>query len=235
MRTILIDCRYFNTISAVWGGLFHVLPSYSSPALPAPVCSHPDMTLFDAGEKTFVCAPEAYDYYRRLLSGYGVKLVQGETVLSSHYPADIAYNVARAGKCLIGHKTYADPAILRIAKENGLSFYPTRQGYAKCSSCIISENALITSDPSIARSAQDAGLDVLSVRGGGVLLPGYDAGFLGGACGLLSSGELLCFGDITAHPDYCSIRSFCVRRGVSLRYLKNRPLTDIGTILSIDG
>lgn len=234
MSTILVDFRYFDEICAAWGNDFEILPSANHPKLAAPVSAHPDMSMFCAGRGRFVCAPEVYPYYSELLKKYDVKLVQGETNLKSHYPADVAYNVARAGKCLIGHPSSVDPAIVRIAKENGLLLYPTKQGYAKCSSCIVSESALITSDPSIARSAQMAGLAALKIRPGHVLLPGYDNGFIGGASGLLPSGKLLFFGDITVHPDYPLIRDFCTQRGVSLRYLKNRPLTDIGTILSID-
>ncbi len=234
MSTILVDRRYLKEIDRAWGKEHFVIPAAFCAQLAEPISCHPDMTLFSFGQKQFICPPDTFSYYRRVLSGQNVKLVQGERVLSCHYPQDIAYNVARVGKCLIGHKSSADPVILRMAKENGLSYYPTQQGYAKCSSCIISESALITSDPSIARSAQEAELDVLKIRPGNVLLPGYSTGFLGGACGLLPTGELLCFGDITAHPDFLPIRRFCAQHGVELRYLKHRPLTDIGTILSID-
>lgn len=233
MHTILTDCRYYEEICAAWGKEFHVLPSFYHPQLPTPTAAHPDMTLFSAGNKTFICAPEAYSYYQRLLVSCRVKLVQGEQSPAGHYPKDIAYNVARAGKHLFAHPS-ADPAILRYAEENDFLIHKTKQGYAKCSSCIVSEGALITADPSIFRTAREAGLSVLKVRPGAVDLPGYDCGFLGGASGLLPDGRLLFFGDISAHPDSRAIFDFCARFGVRVQYLKNRPLTDIGTILSID-
>lgn len=234
MQTILVDARFYDEISSYWGDKYRILPSAVCPSLEEPVCAHPDMTVCSLGDGIYVCSPDSFDYYSRILSDCGIKLVQGGTSLKSNYPDDIAYNVARAGKCLIGHKTSSDPVLLHIAKEKGLLFYPTKQGYAKCSSCIISEDALITSDPSIARSTQEAGIDVLKIRSGHVKLTGYDYGFLGGACGITACGELLCFGDISRHPDYNAIYEFCKKHGVALRYLKNRPLEDIGTILSID-
>lgn len=233
MQTILVDARYFDEICLAWGNEYNILPSYVCKSLPEPVCAHPDMTIFDAGCGVYVCAPESYDYYDRLFSGMGIKLLCGTSTLGCNYPTDIAYNVARVGKTLLGHKRSVDPLILKLAKEEGLSFFPSPQGYSKCSSCIISENALITQDPSIARSAIDAKLNVLKIRPGHILLPGYDTGFIGGASGLDGCGKLLFFGDITLHPDFPLIRDFLLKHKVRFSYLKNRPLTDIGTILSI--
>ncbi len=234
MQTILVDARFYDEICSLWGEDYRILPSYVSNLLAQPVCAHPDMTICSLGEGVYVCSYDSFSYYSRILSDCNIKLVQGSTRLKSNYPDDIAYNVARAGKYLIGHKDFSDPVLLQAAKEKGLLFYPSKQGYAKCSSCIISENALITSDPSIARSAQEAGIDVLKIRSGYVKLKGYDCGFIGGACGLMPTGELLCFGDISQHPDYDEIYKFCKKYGVNLKFLKNRPLEDIGTILSID-
>ena len=233
MQTILVDARYFDEIHSAWGNEFNVLPSYVCKSLPEPVCAHPDMTVFDAGDGVYVCAPESYDYYDKLFAGLGIKLLCGTTELSCNYPGDIAYNVARVGKKLLGHSSAVDPLILRLAEEKGLSFYPSAQGYSKCSSCIISENALITQDPSIARSACDAKLDVLKIRPGHVMLPGYDSGFIGGSSGLAQDCKLLFFGDITLHPDFPLIRDFLSKHSVEFCYLKSRPLADIGTILSI--
>ncbi|MBR5157324.1 MAG: hypothetical protein IKW59_06115 [Clostridia bacterium] len=233
MQTILVDARFYDEIKSVWGKDYRILPSYVSKLLAEPVCAHPDMTICSLGGGIYVCSPDSFDYYSRILADCDIKLVQGATCLKSNYPEDIAYNVARAGKCLIGHEMFSDPVLLQIAKENGLLFYPTKQGYAKCSSCIISENALITSDPSIVRSAQEAGIDVLKIRPGYVNLKGYDCGFIGGVCGVTPKGELLCFGDMSSHPDYIEICDFLKKHNVALKDLKNRPLEDTGTILSI--
>ncbi len=233
MQTILVDARYFDEICLAWGNEYNVLPSYVCKSLPKPVCAHPDITIFDAGDGVYICAPESYDYYDKLFAGLGIKLLCGTTKLSCNYPGDIAYNVSRVGKTLLGRRDSVDPLILRLAEEKGLSFSSTAQGYSKCSSCIISENALITQDPSIARSACDANLDVLKISPGHILLPGYDTGFIGGSSGLSQNGKLLFFGDITLHPDFSLIRDFLYKHNIDFCYLKNRPLTDIGTILSI--
>lgn len=233
MQTILVDCRYYEEIFGIWGKDFHILPSFYHKKIAEPVAAHPDMSLFHADGKNFICAPEAYEYYSSLLSPMGVKLVQGNHTLSGHYPKDIAYNVARAGNHLFGHPS-ADPAVLRFAEESGFLFHKIKQGYAKCSSCIVSENALITADSSVFRTAQEAGLSVLKISPVGILLPGYDCGFIGGASGLLPDGRLLFFGDVSRHPDGSAIFEFCALHGVSVKDIKNKPLTDIGTILSID-
>lgn len=232
MQTILVDCRYYDEICSVWGKEFHILPSFYHPKLAEPIAAHPDMTLFAAGKGCFFCAPEAYEYYASLLEPFAIELVAGESFLDCHYPEDIAYNVARVGEHLFGHPS-ADPAVFRFAQENALQFHRVKQGYAKCSSCVISENALITADVSVFRAAERAGVSALKISDGGILLPGYDCGFIGGASGRLPDGRLLFFGNVSLHPDADAIFSFCAQYGVCILDIKNKPLTDIGTILSI--
>lgn len=233
MEILLADVRYIEKLNDAFGQDYTILPTVCCPHLAPPVCAHPDMVLFDFGDGTIVCAPEVFSYYETLLCPYGVKLVQGKSALKSHYPEDVAYNVARAGNSLLGHPSAVDALILRMAEEKGFSFFATKQGYAKCSSCIVSDDGLITADPSIARSANNAGKDVLLITQTGISLPGYDCGFFGGATGLTSKSELLVFGDLVVHPDEIAIYNFCEKHGVRVRDIKGKPLTDIGTVMSI--
>ncbi len=66
------------------------------------------------------------------------------------------------------------------------------------------------------------------------MLSGYDYGFIGGASGF-AYGCLLFFGDICKHKSFQNIKRFAEIKGVELEYMKDFPLTDVGTIIGIDG
>ena len=105
-----------------------------------------------------------------------------------------------------------------------------RQGYAKCSTVIVDEDSIITYDRGLGQRCIEAGMDVLFVSPGHVLLEGYESGFLGGASGRI--GDTVYFnGDLTEHPDFQAIKDFIEERGLSSKWFPDWPLTDIGTIL----
>ena len=83
----------------------------------------------------------------------------------------------------------------------GLELIPVKQGYAKCSLCIVSENAVITADEGLAYTLCRAGLDVLKIIPGCIRLPGYGYGFIGGCCGKLDAATMAFAGDPLTHPD----------------------------------
>ena len=67
-----------------------------------------------------------------------------------------------------------------FCEEKKLTYHAVKQGYAKCSTVLVNEQACITADTSIAAAVKQCGLDVLQIRPGFVELPGYPYGFLGG-------------------------------------------------------
>ncbi len=105
--------------------------------------------------------------------------------LSPAYPGDIIYNACSTGKFFIHNLKYTAPELLAAADEMGLIRLNVSQGYAKCSTCVVREDAIITYDRGIAGAAAAAGLEVLVIRPGYVELPGYNTGFIGGASGLV--------------------------------------------------
>ena len=89
---------------------------------------------------------------------------------------------------------YTAPELLGKVEELGLIRVNVSQGYAKCSTCVVGEDAIITYDRGIAKAADAAGMDVLVIEPGHVDLPGYDTGFIGGASGLVT--------DLRTHADH---------------------------------
>jgi len=81
-----------------------------------------------------------------------------------------------------------------------------------------------------ANALKNTDVEVLTVREGHVLLPGFDTGFIGGASGRVGD-EIIFNGDLSAHPDFEKIRDFIQCRGLKVRYFPGLPLTDIGSII----
>ena len=156
--------------------------------------------------------------------------------LGSAYPADILYNACCTGHYFIHNLKYTAPELLaaseQVAHHMKKPLLPVSvpQGYTKCNIVCVDENSIITSDAGIEKSCVSAGMSVLLIRPGPVLLPGYSYGFLGGASGRI--GDKIVFnGDLSAHPDFNVISAFIESRGLSCVYFKDYPLTDIGSII----
>ncbi|MBO7309884.1 MAG: hypothetical protein J6U86_00645, partial [Clostridia bacterium] len=201
-------------------------------SLPAPVASHPDMLVFVCGKKIFTygqyLSENACIFEELIKLGYSVQCVCEAP--ANKYPKDIPLNCAVVGKNIIANKKYASASILSLASDEGLSILHTPQGYAKCSTVTVSENAIITADASIYKAAISAGIDALQITPEHVRLKGYGTGFIGGASGVLENAVLFC-GDIKAHPDHDKIREFCNAHKKATVSLSSSPLYDLGTIL----
>lgn len=229
-KRVVLDYRAdYDTVKSLEKAGVGILPTVPLPSVLRPVDGHPDMALCHAGGNRFVAAPEVHGYYAEQLTPADVK--RGEKYLSPEYPKDIAYNCAVIGKYLVcGEK---DTSSVLLDANSGKTVINVRQGYAKCSICIVNENALITADKGIAERCADAGFDVLKIAPGHVELPGMDCGFIGGAAGLLAPGILAVNGELKEHPCGDDIKSFCRMHGTDIYELKKGQIKDIGTIMPV--
>lgn len=154
--------------------------------------------------------------------------------LGEKYPEDIRYNAACTGRFFIHNLKYTDNELFSVVQSMGLKTVNTRQGYSKCSIALVDENSAITSDDGSAKAMTAAGIDVLLIEKGHVLLKGYNYGFIGGTCGRVGN-ELVFNGDLSNHPDYERIKDFVKAKGITLKHFPEYPLEDIGSIIcSID-
>jgi hypothetical protein len=211
---------------------FDVLSIPPSPRLAPPVRSHSDMLIFPIGDtifchKSFAKENEVFLSHLRA-RGYNIRGIGGE--YREDYPHDVRFNAAIIGKRIfIGFRTEADE-ICAYAIENGFEIIRVRQGYTKCSTCIVSENAIITADATIEKAARDIGIDVLRISDGHVDLHGYSHGFIGGASGAFSD-TVYFTGDPRLHPDGDKILEFCQKHGKKVSFMEGKKLFDIGSIL----
>lgn len=202
--------------------------------LPSPLACHVDMQLVNINDGVFVYAPGISEKILKFLQKFGFDLIQGSITTKGYYPFDIAYNCAIVGKNAFLNPRYTDPLLLDLIKRFGINIYPVKQGYAKCSTCTVSEEAIITADIHIYRKAIEAGLDVLIIPPQTkIILPGYDYGFIGGASGVISDDELAFFGDIKFLPDADTIMKFCKKHGKKILSLSKANIVDVGGLFPL--
>ena len=151
-------------------------------------------------------------------------------LVGSAYPEDCICNAACTGKYFIHRLDITDKDLLETADDLGMTMIDVPQGYTKCSVLVVDDDSIITSDRGIEKSCTKAGMDVLLIRPGNIVLDGFKYGFIGGASGRIED-MILFEGDITAHPDYETIYGFITSRGLDIEYNTDMTLTDIGSII----
>lgn len=195
------------------------------------ICGHSDIMLHKINKNTVVVEPTVYNYFLEKMKN--ITVLKGITMLKSEYPFDIAYNCARVGNNIFCNEKFTDKRILNHYRENGYKIINSKQGYAKCSICIVSDNAIITSDKNISIQAEKNRIDVLRVDDSKIKLIGFEHGFIGGATGLITKDILAVNGDIQFHSDCNKILDFCYGYNIKVLSLNNEEITDIGSIISV--
>lgn len=233
----VVDCRlpHDAEMSLVEQG-FSLLKLPPSPLLPPPVASHPDMLVFFAPDAILTTPSYAAVANRELaLLSTAAKrpLICVAEDFGNSYPRDVLLNAAPMGSALLCLPSAVTASLL---ENPSYQICAVRQGYAKCATLPVSESALITADPSIAKVAKKVGIDALQVRPDAVALSGYDRGFLGGAASFgpyRQHRNILFCGDLDTHPDAAAMRAFCAHYGKKTVSLSHAPLYDVGTIFLI--
>jgi hypothetical protein len=211
----------------------HVVRTTCCKELYPAISYHPDIQLHPINEKEIVIAPNVYDNMEKALTQLGLSVIKGSTDLKSNYPHNVAYNVARISNFAIHCFKYTDPNLLKLLKQEDVEFIDVKQGYSKCSICIINERAIITADQGIAKAVEKNGIEALLVSPGYILLPGLSYGFIGGASGLLGRDQLAFSGNLSHHPDYVRIIKFLDEQKMNPIFLSHEDLIDIGSMIPI--
>lgn len=195
------------------------------------VSSHPDMLLFHAGGRLIFLEPEQKELAAALAEeGFEVRFTKP---LSGEYPKDIALNIAAGRDFALGLLEHNCPAAKTALEAHGRALINTRQGYAKCSLCFVTERAFITEDSGIAALLQSRGFDVLNISKGDIFLSGSHYGFFGGCAGKISENTLAVNGSLSYHRDGDRIAEFAKKHGVEILQLTGGKITDIGGILPL--
>lgn len=199
------------------------------------LAGHADLSVLHTGGEKVMLAP--YLKGSRVadrLWELGAEILFPDIQQHASYPEDVQLNLCLLG----GYVLYNAKAVPRTAVEyltNYGSFYfiNCRQGYTRCSCCVVDAYSLITADRGIAAQAASAGLSVLLISPGHILLDGFLYGFIGGASFKLSDHEMAFTGRLDTHPDRDRILQFLSQRDVEAVFLTEEPIFDIGSAVPI--
>ena len=226
MKQIITDYRTDEDTKAELKKLgFSVIDTKPIKALYTEVEGHGDMQIHIVNGKA-ICEPTVYNYYLKKLKN--VDVICGSVAINGKYPEDIAYNTCAIGNTAVCKVSNTAPEIINEYK----NIIDTRQGYAKCSLCVLNDYSVITSDNGLYKQLTNLGFNILKINPGHIAL-GSMEGFIGGASGLIKPNLIAFNGDISEHPDYKNIKCFCRDLNIDIISLKKGVLTDIGSFLVV--
>lgn len=234
--TVIIGEKYCNMLQngvENWG--INVLPMPDNPCIDARLSGHADLSVLHLGGNRLLLAPYLKgSSFSQQLGNMGFDLEFADIEQSALYPNDAQMNV-----CIIGDKVIYNPKTVPDVMVKYLTFgdravqINNRQGYSRCSVCVVSDDAIITADEGIYRSAEAHGIDVLKIQPGYIDLPGFDYGFIGGASFKISDTKLAFTGGLDRHPDAEQIIEFTSLHNVDIVYITDKPAFDIGGAIPI--
>jgi len=221
-KKVPLFCDYKNSIETV-----------SVPVLPESMRYHLDLQICHVGEGTFLCAPEVYEYYEEKLFPYGGRVICGDKRVGGTYGDDCAYNILVLGKYAFHNTKFTPETAKKYFEENGVTLVHVNQGYTKCATAPVRENAVITADPSIKNAMEILGIECLLIDWQGVELQGFSYGFFGGACGRISKNEFYISGSLKNHPSKDKIAGFLAKHNMNLLQAGDEVPFDFGSLIMI--
>ncbi|WZL74490.1 hypothetical protein QBE52_07065 [Clostridiaceae bacterium 35-E11] len=234
VATVIVDGRTSSTImNNLYNKAIHIIKTPLCNDIYDAIKGHPDLLLHPVTSQDIVVAPNVYKQLKDPLEALGCNIIKGRTVLKRNYPDNIAYNIARVSNFAIHNFNYTDRCTLELLERKEIKRIHVKQGYSKCSICIVNDHAIITSDRGIAKAVEKHGIEVLTIAPGYIDLPGLDYGFIGGTSGLIGKNKLAFSGYLEHHSDYAEILYFLKRHNVAEIFLsKDKPM-DIGSIIPL--
>lgn len=161
---------------------------------------------------------------------------KGSSPVGKQYPDDIKYNICQIGRKIIHNFKYTDSLVNDYINSIGLKKINIKQGYAKCSIAVTSENSCMTSDEGIYKTLQKENIDVLLLRDEIIHLQDKNKnitnmnGFIGGSCCIIDNKFIL-FGDSNKLKSKAQLVDFLNKQKLELIDFKNLEIIDYGGII----
>ena len=233
-KYILIGEKYVSSLSPTLNSLgFHVISVPGNPNIDPRLSSHVDLSIFCADNIIFAAKHLEDSKLNQFICKAEVKISFIEENQGEKYPHDAQLNVCLMGNTFIYNPQTASSSIVTYLKKQGREGIECKQGYTRCSVCVVDECSIITSDHGIAVKCRAAGIDVLETEQGYIDLQGFGYGFIGGASIKLSDKLLAFSGTLSKHPQHVQIEEFIKSKGVEIIYLSDLPAFDIGSAIII--
>lgn len=190
---------------------------------------HVDLSVVHMGENRIAAAEYLKDSeFIHKLTGAGFRVDFIANPSSKAYPDDAAMNV-----CIIGDNVICNKKTSNEGLATGKRIINCNQGYTKCSTVVVDEQSIITSDRIIAANAAQDGIESLLIDDSFVKLQGFNKGFIGGAAFKISKDKIAFTGIIKHAESKSAIENFLNTRGVEAEYLTAAEIFDIGSAIPI--
>ena len=236
-KTVFTDTRLTKEAQRqleVLGFYVVTLPPFSK--LPPAVASHTDMLLFKIDDVIFSHAdyvneaPWVFDE----IYDCGIKKIHlTDDEILPQYPFDARLNIIVFGKKVFCKTDTVSKSVLNYLHTHGYEIINVRQGYPACTVLKLNGNAAITSDRGMAEALLKHGINVTVIEKGGIELPPYEYGFIGGAGGVYD-GKVYFTGSIDKHPSEDAILKAIEKEGLIPVYLTRTLPFDLGGLLFTD-
>ena len=205
------------------------IPGYG--LLPNEVASHADMQLRPAREGKILTVPHCGAKSALLEKGFQV--LEIKTLPGKIYPEDVPLNSLILGGFCYGLLRSMAPELLQSCENDGIQPVNCAQGYARCSVAIAGADLAITADRGLYRLLSERKVECLLIPPGGILLPGYETGFIGGCCGLIDKETLAFTGSLDCYCQGGMIRNFLEEHYINICCLTDGPMVDLGGIIPL--
>ena len=190
---------------------------------------HPDIQIHITSQKKIIIHPNMNKDFIKELESLNLSFSFSEEKLEKKYPKNIYLNAISTKEYFIHNLNYTSKNLINENKDKTL--INVKQGYTKCSTAVINNNSIITSDKGIFNKLISYNFDVLLIPAGNILLPGLNYGFIGGCCGVLPKNKITFFGSLEKYPYKDEILKFLSKKNLEPIYLSNSPLIDRGSLL----
>lgn len=182
-------------------------------------------------EKKVIVQKDISDDFKKELLTSNINFIESKSSLGEKYPSNIALNALILDNYFIHNLNFSDEILLESQKNKTL--VNVKQGYTKCSSLVVNDNSIITSDKGIYNSLLKYNFDILLVPPGDIILDGLDYGFIGGTGGLINSSTMAFFGSLEKYAYGKEVKKFLEKHNVKPIYLSNSKLYDRGSLLTL--
>lgn len=201
-----------------------------NPRVDSRLSGHADLSVFHLGGKSFILAKTLKNTaFAEKLLALGADLIFSEREQANIYPHDANLCALAIGGRVFHNKKLTDKEIFIKSP----LFYDVKQGYAKCAVCPVSENAAISSDKGMIAMMRNCGIDVLELSSGGISLPGFGEGFIGGAAFKLSEDTIAFTGSLSSLKEGEKLLRFLENQKLHPVFLSEGQLIDVGSFIPL--
>ena len=192
------------------------------------VSGHPDVFLCKLPDGDIIHARNLPSGLLKTFKKDNLKLIPGKLDVGLKYPQSAHFNAVVTNEFLIHNLNYTDPEILLHNKSK--KHIHVNQAYTRCNLMPLNDDSFITSDKGIHKVLNKNNLNSVFVDPKGIILPGFEYGFIGGAAGV-NNDKVYFIGSLDYFNDGSKIKSFTKELNLDIIELYNGPLFDGGSLI----